>query len=152
MPSQAAIYSYGLQWVELPLSLKQFRDNLRIETPCHSCYSPRLVRSAGQSPVGEGANIDWRLVPYTRDAIRTKSRIEFIYLFIYLFIYMHQPRCWCARIGILALVNSLKQKLISLRKQTWNGIYSFFFPKRNIIFLGTKERNLENKTSLYYYG
>ena len=30
----------------------------------------------------EGANIDRRLVPYTRDAMRTKSRIEFIYLFI----------------------------------------------------------------------
>ena len=30
-------------------------------------------------PAGEGANIDRRLVPYTRDAMRTKSRIEFIY-------------------------------------------------------------------------
>ena len=33
----------------------------------------------------EGANIDRRLVPYTRDAMRTKSRIEFIYLFIYIY-------------------------------------------------------------------
>ena len=30
-----------------------------------------------------GANIDRRLVPYTRDAMRTKSCIEFIYLYIY---------------------------------------------------------------------
>ena len=28
------------------------------------------------------SNIDRRLVPYTRDARRTKSRIEFIYLYI----------------------------------------------------------------------
>ena len=34
-------------------------------------------------PAGEGANIDRRLVPYTRDARRTKSCIEFIYLYIY---------------------------------------------------------------------
>ena len=27
-----------------------------------------------------------------------------------------------------------------------------FFPKGNIIFLGKKERKLENKISLYYYG
>ena len=47
--------------------------------------------------LGEGANIEPNL---------TSS------LFIYLFIYMHQPRSSCARIGILALVNSLKQKLI----------------------------------------
>ena len=38
----------------------------------------------GLIPSGEGANIDRRLVPYTRDAMRTKSRIEFIYLFIYI--------------------------------------------------------------------
>ena len=72
----------------------------------------REAPTAGQRPAGEGSNIDRRLVPYTRYAMRTKSRIEFIYLFIYLFIYMHQPRSSCARIGILALVNSLKQKLI----------------------------------------
>ena len=36
-----------------------------------------------------GANIDRRLVPYTRDAMQTKSRIEFIYLFIYLYIYLY---------------------------------------------------------------
>ena len=64
-------------------------------------------------------------------------------------------------IGILALINSLQQKLIlnfffenlslCFRNQTWNGIYySFYFSKRNIVFLGNKQ--LENKTSLYYYG
>ena len=61
----------------------------------------REAPTAGLQPAGEGANIDQRLVPYTRDAMRTKSRIEFIYLFIYLliylFIYMHQPRSSCAR-------------------------------------------------------
>ena len=62
---------------------------------------------------------------------------------------MHQTHA--RGIGILAPVNSLQQKLIWLRKQTWNGIYSFLFQK-DIIFWGTKERNLENKTSLYYYG
>ena len=66
-----------------------------------------------------GANIDRRLVPYTRDAMRTKSRIEFIYLFIYLYIYIFIYLYICINrgprargIGILALVNSLKQKLI----------------------------------------
>ena len=59
---------------------------------------------------GEGANIDRRLVPYTRDEMRTKSRIEFIYIFIY--IYASTAVLMRARIGILALVNSLKQKLI----------------------------------------
>ena len=32
-----------------------------------------------------GANIDRRLVPYTRDAMQTKSRIKFIYIFIYIY-------------------------------------------------------------------
>ena len=51
----------------------------------------REAPTAGRRPAGEGAN---SLVPYTRDAMRTKtkSRIEFIYLFIY----MHQPRSSCA--------------------------------------------------------
>ena len=35
------------------------------------------------------ANIDRRLVPYTQDAMRTKSRVEFIYLYIYIFIYLY---------------------------------------------------------------
>ena len=64
---------------------------------------------------GEGANIDRRLVPYTRDAMRTKSRIEFICLYIYIFIllYICINRGRRAHgIGILALVNSLQQKLI----------------------------------------
>ena len=60
-------------------------------------YSPRSARSADRRPAGEGANIDRRLVRYTRDARRTKSRIEFIYLYIYIFIYMHQPCSSCAR-------------------------------------------------------
>ena len=45
----------------------------------------REAPTAGRRPVGEGANIDRRLVPYTRDAMRTKSRIEFIYIFIYIY-------------------------------------------------------------------
>ena len=40
----------------------------------------REAPTAGLRPAGEDANIDRRLVPYTRDAMRTKSRIEFIYL------------------------------------------------------------------------
>ena len=40
----------------------------------------REAPTAGRKPAGEGANINRRLVPYTRDAMRTKSRIEFIYL------------------------------------------------------------------------
>ena len=71
----------------------------------------RKAPTAGRRPVGEGANIDRRLVPYTRDAMRTKSRIEFIYLFIYLYICINRGPC-ARGIGILALVNSLKQKLI----------------------------------------
>ena len=49
----------------------------------------REAPTAGRRPAGEGANIARRLVPYTRDAMRTKSRIEFIYLFIYIFIYIY---------------------------------------------------------------
>ena len=89
----------------------------------------REAPAEGRTPEGEGANIDRRLVPYHAKCMRIQSHIEFIYLFIYLYICIN--RVPHAR-GI--------------------GIYSFFFPKRNIIFLGTKERNLENKTSLYYYG
>ena len=59
--------------------------------------------------LGAGANIDRRLVPYTRDAMQTKSHIEFIHLFIYICI-NHGPHA--RGIGILALVNSLQQKLI----------------------------------------
>ena len=71
----------------------------------------REAPTAGRRPAGEGANIDRRLVPYTRDAMRTKSRIEFIYLFIYLYICINRgPHA--RGIGILALVNSLQQKLI----------------------------------------
>ena len=50
---------------------------------------PRSAQSADRRPAGEGANIDRRLVSYTRDAMRTKSRIEFIYLYIYIFIYLY---------------------------------------------------------------
>ena len=38
----------------------------------------------GLRPAGEGANLDSRLVPYTRAARRTKSHIEFIYI-IYIY-------------------------------------------------------------------
>ena len=66
-------------------------------------------------------------------------------------------------IGILAMVNSLQQKLISIieienltvviAKSNLKWHYSFFsVSKRNIIFLGKKERKLENKTLLHYYG
>ena len=80
------------------------------------CIIPSLgAPTAGQRPAGEGANIDRRLVPYTRDAMRTKSRIEFIYLYICIN-RRHGPHA--RGIGTLALVNSLQQKLISLRKQT----------------------------------
>ena len=49
--------------------------------PLARCEAP----TAGQRPAGEGANIDRRLVPYTRDEMRTKSRIEFIYLYTYIY-------------------------------------------------------------------
>ena len=76
-------------------------------SPLARCKAP----APGQRPTGEGANIDRHLVPYTRDAMRTKSRIEFIYLFIYLYICINRgPHA--RGIGILALVNSLQQKLI----------------------------------------
>ena len=103
-------YYYWLNYTELIPSLGAKRR-------------PQAFRPASEDP-----NIDRRLVPYTRDAMRTKSRIEFIYLFIYLYIYINcGPHA--RGIGILALVNNLQQKLIWLRKQTWNGIYSFFSQK-----------------------
>ena len=71
----------------------------------------REAPTAGRRPADECANIDRRLVPYTRDAMRTKSRIEFIYLFIYLYKCINRgPHA--RAIGILVLVNSLKQKQI----------------------------------------
>ena len=77
----------------------------------HCALARREVPTAGLWPAGEGANIDQRIVPYTRDAMRTKSHIEFIYLFIHLYICInHGPHA--RGIGILALVNSLQQKLI----------------------------------------
>ena len=53
----------------------------RISSPLARGEAP----TADRRPAGEGANIDRRLVPYTRDAMRTKSRIEFIYLYIYIY-------------------------------------------------------------------
>ena len=65
-------------------------------------------------------------------------------------------------IGILALVNSLQQKLIFnylnrkptvvIPKSNLKRHYSFFFSKTNIVLLGKKECKLVNNTSLYYYG
>ena len=66
--------------------MKQGESNLASSLyiyPLARCEAP----TAGRGPAGEGANIDRRLVPYTRDAMRIKSRIEFIYLYIYLYIY-----------------------------------------------------------------
>ena len=56
-------------------------------------------------PEGESANIDRRLVPYHAKSKRIQSRIEFIYLYASTAVLMRG-------IGILALVNSLQQKLI----------------------------------------
>ena len=56
-------------------------------------------------PEREGANVDRRLVPYHAKCKRIQSRIEFIYL--------HASTAVLMRgIGILALVNSVQQKLI----------------------------------------
>ena len=47
----------------------------------------REAQAEGRRPVGEGANIDRRLVPYHGNCRRIQSRIEFIYLFIYIYMY-----------------------------------------------------------------
>ena len=70
------------------------------------CYYPLARREApaeGRRP--EGANIDRRLVLYHAKYKRIQSRIEFIYLYASTAVLMRG-------IGILALVNSLQQKLI----------------------------------------
>ena len=110
----------------------------------------RQAPAEGRRPEGEGANIDRRLVPYDVKCKRIQSRIEFIYIYIYLFI--SSTASSRAALENLDLVNSLQQKLIWLWNKPEMVFTAFFFPKRNIIFCGTKERNLENKTSLYYYG
>ena len=38
----------------------------------------------GQRPAGEGANLDWHLVPHHGKCKRIQSCIEFIYIFIYM--------------------------------------------------------------------
>ena len=117
--------------------------------------SARQVRSAGRRPEGEGANLDRHLVPYHGRCKRIQSGIEFIYLFIYLYICINcGPHA--RGIGILTLVNTLQQKLIwnwfDCENKPETVFTAFFFPKRDIIFFGTKEHNLQNKTALYYYG
>ena len=68
----------------------------------------REAPTAGRRPAGEGANIDRRLVPNTRDACEPILASS---LFIYLYICINRgPHA--RGIGILALVNSLQQKLI----------------------------------------
>ena len=56
-------------------------------------YDPlarREAPTAGRRIAGEGANIDRRLVPNTRDACEPNLASSlFIYLFIYIFIYIY---------------------------------------------------------------
>ena len=79
---------------------------------CLADACPLAVRKApaeGRRPEGEGANLDRHLVPYHGKQGESNLASS---LFIYLFIYMHQPRTALVRgIRILALVNSLQQKL-----------------------------------------
>ena len=90
--------------------------NLPETNKCAYPLARREAPTAGRRPAGEGANIDRRLVPNTRDACEPNLASSlFIYLYIYLYIiYIYS----CARIEILALVNSLKQKTDLIAKQT----------------------------------
>ena len=111
---------------------------------------PRQAWSAGRKPEGEGANLDRHLVPYHGKCKRIQSGITFIYLFIYLYICINRGS-HARGVGILALVKSVTETDL-IAKTNLKRFLELFFPKRNIIFLGTKERNFENKASLYYYG
>ena len=65
---------------------------------------------------------------------------------------MHQPWSSCARHWNFGPGKQSATKTDLIAKTNLKRYLQLFFPKRNKIFLGTKERNLENKTSLYYYG
>ena len=74
-------------------------------------FSPLARRKApaeGQRPEGEGANLDRHLIPYHGKQGESNLASS---LFIYLYICINRgPHA--RAIGILALVNSLRQKLI----------------------------------------
>ena len=114
----------------------------RISSP----LARREAPAEGRRPEGEGDNIDRRLVPYHGKCKRIQSHIEFIYIFIYLYIYIFIYLYIYIFIylyicinrgphargnGILALVNSLQQKLIWLRNkpETVHVFTAFFFQK-----------------------
>ena len=72
----------------------------------------RKAPAEGRRPEGEGANLHRNLVPYhVKQGESNLTSSLYIYLFIYLFICINRgPHA--RAMGILALVNSLKQKLI----------------------------------------
>ena len=73
-------------------------------------FSPLARRKApaeGQRPEGEGANLDRHLIPYY---VKQGESNLVSSLYIYLFICIN--RVLMRGIGILALANSLRQKLI----------------------------------------
>ena len=79
-------------------------------------YSNPLARReappGGRRPEGKGANLDRHLVPYH---VKQGESSLVSSLYIYLFIYLYASTAVLMRgIGILALVNSLQQKLIGI--------------------------------------
>ena len=124
-----------------------------------------LARTAGRRPKASERGCSSRpaFSPLSREmqAKPIAHRVYLlIYLFIYLFIYLYASTAVLVRgIGILALVNSLQQKLILnylnwkptvvIVKSNLKRYCSFIFLKRNIIYFGkTEERKLVKKTVL----
>ena len=70
------IFSFNIHPLMLTLS------NLMQQLDCPLAW--REAPAEGRRPKGEGANIDWRLVPYHAKCMRIQSRIEFIYIYIYI--------------------------------------------------------------------
>ena len=71
------IFSFNIHPLMLTLS------NLMQQLDCPLAW--REAPAEGRRPKGEGANIDWRLVPYHAKCMRIQSRIEFIYIYIYIY-------------------------------------------------------------------
>ena len=141
-----------------PLSIEFIRMELRLHYVCIPMYCDCHWFNVAITTTGRLGFLlfleKWRkckylhsqICPLAKGLLRTRISSLFIYLYICINRGPH-----ARRIGILALVNSVQQKLI------WNWFdliakTNVFFPKRNIMFWETKECILENKTSLYYYG
>ena len=102
-------------------------------------------------------SIYWTCAKLSSETRRTKSRIEFIYLFIY----MHKPRCSCTASRFWTwqiicnrnwfwIIFFWKPTVVLPKSNLKRHILQLLFFEKKYSIFGNKQ--LENKTSLYYYG